>query len=76
MNWSKAKFKLSDGTKFEIIHNIQPMDMVQAAFHNWLPRTKRHTAESFCDYINEKRKRGLTDHRAYTIDQFKFVKLK
>ena len=73
MKWNKAKFTLSSGITFEIIHNMQPKSMVEAAFMNWIPRTDKYTAESLCDYINEKRRRGLTDHEAYTIDQFRFV---
>jgi hypothetical protein len=45
--------------------------MFEAAVMNWEVRTKKHTAESLCDYINSKREAGMTDHYAFTEEQFK-----
>lgn len=37
---------------FTIIHNI-PND-INLAFESWVYRTKKHNAESFCEYIKSK----------------------
>jgi hypothetical protein len=76
--WFEAEFDLilinNEKAKIKIIHNID--DMILAALDNWLVRTEIFTAESFCQYINGKRERGLSDHYAYTHAQFKEYLLK
>jgi len=42
--------------KFNIIHNlsVQPGANIRGALDNWLARTNKYTAKSFCNYINSK----------------------
>lgn len=53
--WNQTNFELSNGYKFSIAHNLQYPDEINAAFDNWMVRTKVFTDKSFCDYINSKR---------------------
>lgn len=68
MQWCETTFKLSNGELITICHNIP--DKIQAAFDNWIARTDEYTATSFCEYINQKRKDGKTNHFAYTVKEF------
>jgi hypothetical protein len=72
-DWTETHFKLSNGVLLKIYHNLP--NQIQAAFDNWLVRTKRYTEKSFCDYINDKRKRGLSDHIAYTEEEYLDLKI-
>lgn len=55
-------FKVMDVPhRFNIMHNLT-QDEVHAAFTNWTARTSDFSGQSFCDYINSKRERGMTDH--------------
>ncbi len=71
--WQETHFKLSNGVLLKICHNLP--NQIQAAFDNWIARTKKYTEESFCEYINDKRKQGLTDHIAYTKAEYDKVML-
>ncbi len=53
-----------------IVTNIEDEKLIEAAIDNWTVRTDDYTAESLCAYINSKRIRGLTDHYAFTEEQF------
>ncbi len=65
--WTESLIKLNN-KEFKIYHNLP--DEINAALQNWLPRTKRYTPKSFCDYINHKRLQGKTDHIAYTEEEY------
>lgn len=69
MKFQEVTISLSDGSNITIIHNLGAE--LYAALENWLVRTKKYTAESLCDYINEKRLRGLSDHYAFTQTRWK-----
>ena len=58
---------LSNNKNFKIWTNVEP-ELINAAIINWEVRTKKYTDRSLCNYINEKRKAGLTTHYAYTIE--------
>lgn len=67
--WTETHFKLSNGTLLKIYHNLP--HQIDAAFENWLIRHQdTPTEESFCEYINDKRERGLSDHIAYTEKEY------
>jgi len=42
--------------KFNIIHNMPdvPGLRIEDAVENWIPRTDKYTANSFCEYVNSK----------------------
>jgi len=69
---SLFEFEIDNKKTYKIYHNLP--DMIEAALINWEVRTTVHTAKSFCDYINSKRERGLTDHYAYTEEEFNNLK--
>lgn len=73
INWSLYSLELPGHDEVHIIWNNLPEQM-EAAFINWSVRTEDITPESFCRYINSKRERGLTDHYAYTEEQFRDLK--
>lgn len=55
---------LSNGKKLKVCtYNMQEFE-VHAAAINWSARTNEFTAQSLCNYINSKRKKGLTYHYA------------
>ena len=66
--WFESHFKLSNGKLLKIYHNLP--NQINAAFQNWLARTATFTEKSFCKYINDKRERGMTDHVAYTEEEY------
>lgn len=66
--WQETHFQLSNGVLMKIYHNLP--DQINAAFDNWIVRTDKYTEKSFCDYINSKRLKGLTDHIAYTENEY------
>jgi len=68
MEWTETHFQLSNGTLIKIYHNLG--DKINAAFENWIVRTKKYTEKSFCDYINHKNKQYLTGHIAYTETEY------
>lgn len=67
-SWYEAEIKLSEEIEFKIIHNLP--DQIEAAVQNWVVRTDDYTDKSLCDYINSKRERGLSDHYAFTEEEF------
>lgn len=69
MKFVTSTIQLSDGSSFNIVHNLE--EMIEAAAVNWSVRTDDYTAESFCNYINSKREKGLTDHYAFTEEQYR-----
>jgi len=71
MNLYEAVLSLADGSSFKVIHNIEDEGMFNAAVINWQVRTNEITAESLCEYINSKRLKGMTDHIAFTEEEFK-----
>jgi hypothetical protein len=68
MKFFETEIRLSDGSSFTIVHNLP--EEIEAAAINWQFRTDEYTAQSLCDYINGKRERGLTNHYAFTKEQF------
>lgn len=55
--WNETFFEISNGMKFSIVHNMAvtgPVNSVEAAFENWLARTKKYTQQDFINYINSK----------------------
>lgn len=64
----ETHFQLSNGKLLKIFHNIP--NEINAALDNWLARTNKYTEQSFCDYINSKRERGLCEHVAYTEKEY------
>lgn len=71
MVFYEARLTLEDGIVLTIVHNIEDPAEFEAAVHNWDARTEVYTEESFCEYINSKREKGLSDHYAFTEKQFK-----
>ena len=60
--WIETFFSLSNGTKFSVVHNVEKINSIDAAFQCW---TKKFTQKSFIDYINSK---GL--HKVITKEQY------
>ena len=54
--------------KFAIIHDLPkiPGLRIEDALENWLARTSEYTAESFCEYINDK----PIEYSAMTEEEF------
>lgn len=78
--WTKedVEIKHEDGTttRFTIIHDMNLHGAVgsfDAAMQNWLARTTEFTAESFCNYVSEKREKGFCNDYACTEEQFKNI---
>jgi len=72
IDFHAVRVPVSDGTSFIIVHNL-PIDghrSFYAELEKWMLKTSAFTAENFCFYIFEKRKRGLTDRVAMTQAQF------
>lgn len=51
--------------EFKVYHNLG--DKIHAAIANWSVRTRKHTAESLCKYINDKHSGDL----CFTKEQWK-----
>lgn len=70
--WTNTEFKLSNGTKFNVMHNVPTnnggINDIDAAFQSWLLRTDEYTCLSFCRYINSKREKGYSNHYAFPFD--------
>lgn len=53
-----------------IVHTIPiregHINTLQAAIDNWLARTDKYTATSFCEYVNAKYKAGMSHWCAWT----------
>lgn len=66
---NKTSVRLSNGTEFTIVHEL-PMEGVvgsfEAAFDNWISRTKHYTDDSFCAYVKSKSPNTIF----VTLDQF------
>ena len=52
-NWHESTIRLSNGTKFTLVHNLSGQE-INAALECWLARTKQYTKKSFIRYINSK----------------------
>ena len=51
--------------EFKVYHNLA--DAISSAITNWSVRTRKHTAESLCEYINNKH----SGHLCFTEEQWK-----
>lgn len=72
MVFSKVTIQLKDGSSILIIHNL-PNDgpnNIARAIESWSIRTEEMSGESFCKYIDEKRKSGLGELFAFTEKQW------
>lgn len=58
--------------KFAVVHNLPkiPGLRIEDALDNWLARTDDYTAESFCEYINDK----PIEYSAMTEEEFEKFK--
>ena len=72
LDFYKAEIALDYGGGFVIIHNLpnEGPNNFHDAFAIWQAKSQKICAESFCDYINEKRDRGLSDHYAFSESGF------
>lgn len=53
----------SEGIKFNIWHNMEEegnINTLFAAMSNWEIRSNTHTAENFCEYVNDKYNRKIS----------------
>jgi hypothetical protein len=67
MPFTEVDIQLSNGSKLSICHNLPlegPNNIVDA-IEVWRSKTDQLTAESFCSYIDQKRKKGLCDWFAF-----------
>ena len=67
-SWFETIFELSNGASFSVVHNCKQegnINSINAAFDNWLERTKDFSEKSFIGYINAK---GV--HKAMTKENY------
>jgi len=73
MNWDFTKSELKTN-KFEtitVLHNmpLRGPNNIEDVFLLWSVAPSEFSAESFCEYIKERRERGLGEHFAFPNDQ-------
>ena len=64
----KATVSLSNGSSFTIYSNLE--DQLTVAAEAWILRTNVLDAQSFCDYVNNKRLQGLGSFIAITQERW------
>ena len=71
MEFTKSELELTNLSTITVIHNLplEGPNNIQDAFWVWSAKTSEFTAESFCNYINEKREAGLCNYYAFINEE-------